>query len=266
MIVKKSHDNRSLRKVSVILIGLALVTGGLFFASQASSQEASESAVSKDQIEENLQDRLQQALKENEPVAHLKRAWIGPLESIANHTLTIETKDGPKLASVSAETLFIRMPKRTTITIDDLEIGMQTIAMGMINGNKVLEALRVISYETPPEKSVREVYFATQLSYDPQEDLLTFAAQSGETRSVGVTQDTLVTTSQDGEIVESDFKEISPNSRAIMIIKTEKTKAESMTLLRVHVLPTSEASESEGLEDQSLPATDGAQGEESSLE
>ena len=266
MIVNKPHDNGSLRKISLILIGLALVTGGLFFASQASSQEASETGVTKDQIEENLKDRLEQALKENEPVAHLKRAWIGPLESIANHTLTIETKDGPKLASVSAETLFIRMPKRTTITIDDLEIGMQTIAMGTINGNKVLEALRVISYETLPEKPVREVYFATQLSYDPQEDLITFAAQSGETRSVGVTQETLVTTSQDGEIVETDVKDLSPNSRAIIIIKTETSKEESTTLLRVHVFPTSIAFESEGLDQQSLPATDGAQGEESSLE
>ena len=259
MIVNKPHDHSSLRKISVILIGLALVSGGLFFASQASSQESSESAVSKDQIEENLKDRLQQALKENEPVAHLKRAWIGPLESIANYTLTIETKDGPKLASVSAETLFIRMPKRTTITIDDLEIGTQTIAMGTINGNKVLEALRVISYETPTEKPTREVYFANQLSYDPQEELLTFAALSEETRSVGVTQKTLVTTSKEGEIVEADIMDLPPNSRAIIITKTDNTKEESTTLLRIHILPTTGASETEGLEDQTLPASDSAQ-------
>jgi len=153
----------------------------MFFSTSQSfsQQESSPSSISEEAIKESLKQRLEKAVKQ-QPVLTQKKAWVGILDSIANHTLTIETRDGPKLASISAQTTIIKLPKRTKIDIDDLEIGAHTIAMGYVNGKQVLDARRIILENKAPETDKRKVLFLTVTDINIRKNFLTASDNQGK--------------------------------------------------------------------------------------
>ncbi|MCH7951435.1 hypothetical protein IH980_01675 [Patescibacteria group bacterium] len=235
------------KRISLVLTAIALVSGGLLATTTVLSQEATKTAIPEQEIKESLKERLEKAIKDKDTVIRLKRAWVGTLDSIANHTLTIETRDGPKLASTSAETTFIRLPKRTKIQAQDLEIGSYTIIMGYLNGNQVLHAQRVIIDEKPKDTPKRQAHFATSLKFNTEDDFLTFDLATGETQTLQVSKDTQVTAGRDSEIEEASIDALAVARRAIIITKTdEEDNGETSTLLRIHLLPTTPSPETTG--------------------
>lgn len=228
-----------LKQISIILSSIAIITGGLFYTTTVLSQEATSPAVPDEEIKENIKDRLQKAIKDKDVEILLKRAWVGTLETIANHTLTIETRDGPKLASISAESTFILLPKRVQITAEELEIGSYTIAMGFLSENQVLNTQRVIIQKETPQNPKRQAYFATSLEYNPNEDLVTVSLASGETQNYNLNDETEITKRVDSAIEEAQIEQLEGTKHAIIIIKTEEDEEEitTTTLLRIHILP-----------------------------
>lgn len=220
----------SLRWISYALLLVSLISSALFYTSVARGQE---SAISEEQIQENLKQRLEQTLEGRSEALGIKRAWVGDLESIANNTLTIETRNGPKLASVSAETSFVRLPGRENIDQDDLEIGSHTIAMGIINGKKVLETKRVAVYDSAPETPTRSVNWITIGNFDL--DSLELSFEFGqEQQSIAVAENSILTASQDNQIVEVEVESIADYQNAVIITETVEDK---ISLLRLHLIP-----------------------------
>lgn len=230
-------EPKSIRKFLFFSVGFGLLIASLFFASSVLSQEATSPAIPDEQIKENLKERLEKAIMEKPQAAQVQRAWVGTLESIANHTLTIETREGPKLASVSAETTYIRLPKRTVVKQEDLELGSYTIAMGNLNGKQVLNAQRVIINDEPPPALNRQAHFVTILDYDSEAQILRVELPSGETLELTVTGETIVTTAADSQILEAPIEAAIPGQPAIIIaIEADQ----ETTLLRLHFLPLKE--------------------------
>lgn len=231
-------DSRGLlRQISIALTGFAILTGGLFYATAVLSQETTESSVPDEEIKENIKDRLEKAIKEKDVKVRLKRAWVGTLQSIANHTLTIDTREGPKLASISAESTFVRLPKRAEVTAEDLEIGSYTIVMGYLDGNQVLSARRVVVQSEPPVTTKRQSHFATSLEYDSAGESITANLSSRETITLEVEEDTELSTAIDSQIKEAEIDDLRKAQRAIIIVKTEKEdEEETTTILRIHIL------------------------------
>lgn len=229
----RSTKTRTLFAISILLPLLILYPGS---NGQALAQD--EAQVTDEHIQESLKTRLEKALEENPPQAKLKRAWVGALQSIANNTLTIETREGPKLASVSGETTFVRLPKRTAIEKEDLAIGEHTIAMGTLNGNKVLSTTRVLSYESPPLPSDRQALFATAVRFDAQNHTLTYTTASGAAAAASLTDETIVTVTHESALREATPQDIVEGSRAILLLKTTQEEGEppQLTLLRLHLL------------------------------
>lgn len=227
-----------LKQISLALTGFAIVTGTLFYSTTVSSQESTSPAIPDEEIKENIKDRLEKAIKDQETTIQLKRAWVGTLESIANHTLTIETRDGPKLASISAESDFVRLPKRTKITAEDLKIGSFTIVMGYLDGNQVLNARRVVIQEEAPETPSRQAHFVISFEYDKDDDSITANLTSGETQEFELNKNTEITIGENSEIEEAEIDDLENAQRAIIIIKIEDEEEEiTTTLLRIHILP-----------------------------
>ena len=239
--MRKSRNDRRTKSLSPIIVFVGCIALILYLGSAnlvggiATEDSATDASIPQEQIKENLKDRLEKAAKDNQPL-QLKRAWVGTLDSIANHTLTIETREGPRLASVSAETTFVRMPKRETIKLADLELGSYTVAMGHLNGNQVLAALRIIVEKEVPPPADRLPHFIKILKFDTKKDLLTGELPTQETLTALLTKDTILTTAEGGAVKKASTDDLVEGRRAVAIVKTESAKGQSPTLVNIHLL------------------------------
>jgi hypothetical protein len=135
---RNKHSFGKKAELLVLSLLLLLLIYKIFTQNFLLAQESTDSSTPDSTVKESIKERLEKAVSDETIVVKIKKAWVGNLESIANHTLTIDTKEGPKLASISAETTYIRLPKRTSVKAEDLEINSFTIAIGFLNGNPYL--------------------------------------------------------------------------------------------------------------------------------
>lgn len=213
-------------------------------------QSATDEAIPQELIKENLKERLEKVVKDESKMELLKRAWVGSLKTIANHTLTIDTREGPKLASISAQTSFLLLPKRAQISAEDLEIGSHTIAIGFLNGNQVLDTRRIIINEEPPETPKRQVHFVTIEDYDSRKDLLVVRLPSQESQIVELTEDTEISQGSNGDIFETSSERLESGLNSVIIVEIEvENDSETRNLLKIHLLPQSE----EEIEETAIP-------------
>lgn len=214
------------------LLGLSLVVSPkiqLVMAQPASTPS------SDPEIQQSVRERLERALSENPSEAHIKRAWVGTLDSIANNTLTIETREGPKLASVSAETTFVRLPKRQTIEKEDLTIGAKTVVMGTVSDSRVLTAVRVLVDERTTTPPSRESYFGTIQGTDIEAKIVNLSLATGEMLRVTLGKETQITRGEGAEFIEGETADLVEGARVVVIVETAAAD-DSAVLLRLHLL------------------------------
>jgi len=236
-----NHQKKGLAKRSKVLFAMVtalLIMGNISFGRAATTDEtATDSAIPEAEIRENLKDRLEKAVKDIPAQIPVKRAWVGTLESIANHTLTIETRDGPRLASVSAQTTFIRMPKRETLKLSDLELKSYTVAMGYLNGNQVLNALRILIEAETPKPTDRMAQIIKITNYNAKKDMLTGILHSEETITGELTDKTAITKLKAGNVEKATTEILTQGQYAIAIVKRqEKNNQQTITFLHLHLL------------------------------
>lgn len=153
-----------------------------------------------------VRDKVRQAI---ENLSHKPKAVIGNLDQVSDSTLQIKLEDG-KLIQVATtqDTTYSRVSKtkRTDIKFNDLTIGDFTVALGFKNGNDVLEAKRVISYEAEPANN-NKVFFATVTELFKGN--FTVSTKAGETWTVETKNATTL-----GKV--SSTKDINPGDQIII--------------------------------------------------
>lgn len=164
--------------------------------------------VDQETINENIKERIKKVSEEAATLTEetKRRALVGILEKIANNTLTIKTKSDIKLASVSAETSFVRSPGNQNSSIDDAALGDFIIAMGYTNGSDVLETKRVVLQEEAPEPVNKRSAFGILTNIDEDNDQVTITQPDGTTLTLDLTKNTdiLLQINSDQEEVESE--------------------------------------------------------------
>ncbi len=228
------HVLKSLLLGHACLILLLVYTTTFSYA----QKDATNSTVSEETIKENLKERLKNVIRDNQVERIVtKRAWVGNLASIANNTLTIETRYGPRLASVSAETTFVLLPKRASISAEDLVIGSHTIAMGVVNENQVLNTTRVVIEEDPEETPKRVAHFVRISQFNEKTDELEVILTSGEVQTLEITKKTEVSLNNDTEIENGSTDDLVQGEHAIIIVEINMgANDEERLLLRIHLL------------------------------
>lgn len=118
------------------------------------SSPVAAASTASDSIREKVQQKVDEALKK-------PKAFIGTITDISENTLQIKTDTGEiKQSSVSSDTVFVKIDKTTKeIKFSDVAIGDFIVAMGLKNGDAVLEAKRII-ITTPPLEPKRKVLMA----------------------------------------------------------------------------------------------------------
>lgn len=172
-------------------------------ASQTSETATDSSNLDYDLIKENVKKRIQEVVKDKASnLTKEKASYIGTLKSIAGNTLSIETNQAIKLASVSAQTSFVRLPNLTKATIDDLSLEDYVAALGYLEPGEVLNTRQLIIHRSPLSPSTYQTAFGQIESYDPKKYLLVITnPKNNQPTTVVISRKAIVrTTTQDSDL------------------------------------------------------------------
>jgi hypothetical protein len=205
------------------LITTLITLGLLLPVTPGYSQDATGSAeIDLDLIKENVRKRIQDVVKiqGEQDLVKTPIAYTGVLLSLANDTLTIETQEGVKLASLSAQTTYARLPDESSANLDDISIEDYVLALGFINGSDVMDARRIISQKTIPQPSDKSVFYGYIDSFDSVTNSFTLTnPQTAETVNLVYTRqsDLQVKLGLDEAIPFDEQDELPPNASALVV-------------------------------------------------
>ena len=221
------------------------------------SEDNSENEQVASEIKDTIKQRLEKTIGDNvdkiqglidEEKSNLKkRAFAGQIESMTENTLTINTDDDVKQASFSEETNLIKLPGRSSVDIENLEVGDFIIAMGFLNESEVLETRRIVISPQPKPAPERKLFWGKIEEIDdkiivfdneeidlPSEKLLQIRGldeASFDDVSLGDKLFILATIDKNGEIDSVEKVLVVPVKNALEIqttpIETESTEEEN---------------------------------------
>lgn len=171
-----------------------------------------------------------------ENIIRKPRAAVGELTEITDTTLEIKNRNGNlEMAATSEGTSYVRVAggRRAEIKFEDLALGDFTVAMGHRNGNEVLEAQRVITYDNSPLVKKGAVYGVVQ--GNTSGEITIRHPQTGEVASVLTTSNTQITKKGESGFDEVEASEIEVGDRLIAAGAPDKTGA--IEAGRIHVIP-----------------------------
>lgn len=210
-------------------------TSGLFVKPTYAQEEATPETSQENDVRNRVREKIENLLKK-------PRAVIGTLSEISDSTLEIKDRKGDlRMAATGDETVFVRVAKgkRSEIEFKDLVLGDFIIAMGFKNGNDVLEAKRVITFDKSPITKRHAAYGVVQSN---EEGTLTIKhPKTNEVWTVETSKGTTVTKKVEGKMQEVDVDEIEVGARVVAAGTPESPPAggEENTIEagRIHVIP-----------------------------
>lgn len=213
-------------KISLVVSVLLL----MFAILPSYAQEATSSPSIRDAVREKVREKIEEIIKK-------PRAVVGTLTEITDSTLEIKTlKDELAQVATHEETTYVRIARgrRMEVDFEDLVLGDFIIAMGFRNGNDVLEAERIVTYDTSPIVRRRAVYGEVQQNMEGQ--LTIKHPQTEEVFIVEATRNTTITKKTNGEMEEISINDIEAGDR--VVAAGTPGEAEKIEAGRIHILPT----------------------------
>lgn len=258
----------SIKKVgSIFAIATTLLILSLTGIVLAQDDSTNSAIINDEEINQSIKDRIKKVATQSGSLTVIKKkiAFIGTIESIANETLTIKTKDEIKLASTSATTTYVRLPGNTTQKLTDISIGDYAIAMGYINGSDVLETKRVI-LQSEASETTKKTSVAGIISYIESDEGVIHILFKDQKTSVEVTSNTDLLIQTGAEQEEIDFSDLKKGQFVSAIYipiedPDEFTHPKAITILATSIIkevPSEEvplATESAEVEEEIEPTT-----------
>lgn len=130
------------------------------FVSAYDNQEATETAKTVDEKIQGIRDEVKKAVEEKiqEIVdQEIKKGWVGIIKSKDKTILVIEDKQGNQKEILYDNETTIIGENRKTLTIDDLVIGKNILAMGYLQSAKILEGKRILFIEEENKNEVHSI-------------------------------------------------------------------------------------------------------------
>ncbi|OGV92763.1 hypothetical protein A3B57_01995 [Microgenomates group bacterium RIFCSPLOWO2_01_FULL_47_10] len=143
---------RMIKKISNSLVIITCLTILSIQAVLAVSEATDSAQAENADLTQSIKDRIKKIATQSSTLIVPKRkiAFLGSVEKITHETLTLKTSDDIKLASLSAQTTFSRLPGNNAVKQNDISIGDYAVAMGFINGSQVLETKRILLFADDP--------------------------------------------------------------------------------------------------------------------
>lgn len=137
-----------MKKLSFIICLLAIFT---FFGSYSQTYAESPAPDDATQAAENLRNRLKQTISD-EAIPNsltLARGYVGKVKDIVQNTLVFEDKDGKKNLQITDESLILRSPGNSEISLASVRLDDSIIVMGYLLESGEIDGRRIIVSTLP---------------------------------------------------------------------------------------------------------------------
>lgn len=195
-------------------------------------QEATPATQSvKDTVREKVREQVQD-------LAHTPRALVGTLADISDSTLQVKTMGNEtEQAAIDNNTKFVRVAKgkSTEIKFADLVLKDFIVVMGFKNGNNILAAGRVITYDINPITARRAVYGV--VDKNEKGTLTVRHPKTAETWTVATTSKTKVTKKGDSGFENVKVADLKIGDRIVAAGLPDEKKTNTLSAGRIHVIP-----------------------------
>ena len=166
-------------------------------------------------IREEVQKKVQDILEENK--LGDKKGYSGPIISIEDLTLTLETNEGAKEVEVATDAAIIGQSGKD-IKAEDLKKNLFVVAMGYVNEQAQLEVSRLVVQEKP-KSSDKEVIRGEITDISTEEQILTVKNEKENLIfTIEIDKDTdLSRRDENGKKSKSKFSNLEKNDRIFVI-------------------------------------------------
>lgn len=166
-------------------------------------------------IREEVQKKVQDILEENK--LGDKKGYSGPIISIEDLTLTLETNEGAKEVEIATDAAIIGQSGKD-IKAEDLKKNLFVVAMGYINEQAQLEVSRLVVQEKP-KSSDKEVIRGKITDISTEEQILTVKNEKENLIfTIEIDKDTdLSRRDENGKKSKSKFSNLEKNDRIFVI-------------------------------------------------
>lgn len=222
-----------MKKTLILTIFLAFYLVLAFSVKAASpTPEASDSAVQeiRDKVKEIVREKIEETQKGQ------KAAFFGEIGKITQEALTIKTAQGEKQLKIATDTAFIGKGNKK-ITLDDLQAGSFTIAMGFLEDSNLLQTKRlVISEET--KTTEREMAFGKITDISSEEEVLTIKNEKKNMiYTIEINDKTTINKKVDGKIQKIKLQALSKSDQIIAVGAPSENEHKIITAKIIHVIP-----------------------------
>ena len=166
-------------------------------------------------IREEVQKKVQDILEENK--LGDKKGYSGPIISIEDLTLTLETNEGAKEVEIATDAAIIGQSGKN-IKAEDLKKNLFVVAMGYVNEQAQLEVSRLVVQEKP-KSSDKEVIRGKITDISTEEQILTVKNEKENLIfTIEIDKDTdLSRRDENGKKSKSKFSNLEKNDRIFVI-------------------------------------------------
>ena len=166
-------------------------------------------------IREEVQKKVQDILEENK--LGDKKGYSGPIISIEDLTLTLETNEGAKEVEIATDAAIIGQSGKD-IKAEDLKKNLFVVAMGYVNEQAQLEVSRLVVQEKP-KSSDKKVIRGKITDISTEEQILTVKNEKENLIfTIEIDKDTdLSRRDENGKKSKSKFSNLEKNDRIFVI-------------------------------------------------
>lgn len=210
---------------------ILLVTCYVSLVTPISAQGETESTEGAQSVRDAIRKRVEEKL---DKLSKSPRALFGQLKEVADTTLKITTADGEALAGTAEDTKYFRVTKgkQTTVKFEELVLGDYLVAMGYKNGNSVVDAKRVISFDVNPVVEKKAVYGTVRTSMNGTIGVQTSSGMV----SISTDDGTTVTTKSEKGLEETDVDAINTGDKILALGTPNSKKVGTVAVDRIHIM------------------------------
>lgn len=204
----------------------------LRFTPTWAQDDATPSTQSSTDVRDNVRKTIENLVKKK------PKAVIGTLSNVSDSTLRIKDEEGKEsMVATGEQTSYFRITdgKKTEIKFEDLVLSNFTVSMGYKNGNEILAALRVITYDENP------IFLGTSLlgtvTANNKGTLTIQLVKKNTTWTVKTTNKTQITTKQEDGIEPTKIGNIETGDRIVATGSIDPKDAATLNTDKIYVTP-----------------------------
>jgi hypothetical protein len=139
--------------IAIIALSLLFSLTSTIFAQEPTSNPSLEDV---QKIRQAVQEKVAEKLKTLTTTTSNKKAFIGQISKIENLNFTLDYQNKNYFLTVDPETVYIN-EKLSRSNIDQLKVGQEILAMGILNESQTLDTKRIIAIEIESLKNENKV-------------------------------------------------------------------------------------------------------------